>query len=212
MSSVPGLGFLSEFPYANVRRVPVPGLDVALSVTAYQIAEVTRAVTTAVKQGQLATTKVAKAVEKQLLEKWEAGEKPITDEASTAQETTKVPIYSPKTTPLDVKRLTHLALLGVVRALKHAGMESNDALRGAGYGVVKGTGDAGGDMGESAVKAVETATEAAKQVGISEEDAAAQVAEGALGAAKVLGPEAVAEVREHLSGETPEDEDSRKTK
>ena len=44
MSSVPGLRFVTQFPLSYLRQVP--GMDVALGVTAYQIAATTRAAVT----------------------------------------------------------------------------------------------------------------------------------------------------------------------
>jgi MFS family permease len=46
MSSVPGFGLLTQYPFGYMRRVP--GLDVAAGVTAYQVAETTRMAASAV--------------------------------------------------------------------------------------------------------------------------------------------------------------------
>jgi MFS family permease len=57
MSSVPGLNFLSQFPFGFVRRAPVPGVDVALGVTAYQIANTAKLATETALRGQRTTTR-----------------------------------------------------------------------------------------------------------------------------------------------------------
>jgi len=46
MSSVPGFGLLTQYPFGYMKRVP--GLDVAAGVTAYQVAETTRLAASAV--------------------------------------------------------------------------------------------------------------------------------------------------------------------
>ena len=61
VSSVPALSLIGNIPLGNPKRVPVPGLDVALGVTAYQIAETAREI--AAQTGLSEETAVAKAIE-----------------------------------------------------------------------------------------------------------------------------------------------------
>ena len=77
-------------------------------------------------------------------------------------------------------------------------MDPRDALRGAGYGIVQGAGEAGADYTQAAVKAVEAARKVAEQADPSYEDAAAYVAQGALDAAAAMGAKAVAQVKASL--------------
>lgn len=63
MSSVPGLTFLSNFPFGFLKRVPIPGLDVALGVTVYEIAEMARTATSATVRGRRVTKRLGKALE-----------------------------------------------------------------------------------------------------------------------------------------------------
>lgn len=58
----------------------------------------------------------------------------------------------------------------------------------------------GADVGQVATEAIEGAKEAAQELGISEDEAAARAAEGVLAAAESLGPEALAEVKNVLEG------------
>lgn len=64
MSTVPGLGYLAQFPYAYIRRVP--GIDVAAGVTAYEIAEVARVAALAASQGQRSTGRLVVTVDELL--------------------------------------------------------------------------------------------------------------------------------------------------
>ena len=66
MSSVPGLGFLGQFPYSILRHVPVPGLDAALGVTAYQLADLAKTTTAAVVRSQPRVVRIARALERAL--------------------------------------------------------------------------------------------------------------------------------------------------
>ena len=57
MSSVPGLRFVTQFPYSYLRRVP--GVDVAVGVTAYQIASLTENAAAAGARSQEAGSTIA---------------------------------------------------------------------------------------------------------------------------------------------------------
>jgi len=201
MSSAPGLNLLTQFPYGLLRRVPLPGLDVALGVTAHQLANTARVATTAAAQGRRSTARVVKALEGALVGVWKARQANEVDGAEVARQAARGAIHATKDAPLDVGQLAYQAVLGVVRALRRARVDPAEAIRGAGYGVVQGAGEVGADIGKAAQQAVEAAREAAHQSGLSEEVAAAQAAQGALEAAEAIGPEAVAEVEASLPRE-----------
>lgn len=200
MSSVPGLNFLSQFPYGILRRVPVPGLDVALGVTAYQLADMAKAATVAALRGQRRVTKIARALEKALTG---VGTKDDIEVHSSevARQTARGTMLAREAVDLDVGRLAHSAVLGIARTFGRGRMDPRDALRGAGYGIVQGAGETGVDYARAAAKAVEAARNVAAQAGLSEAEAAACVAEGALDAGAAMGAEALAQVEDAL----PED-------
>jgi hypothetical protein len=118
-----------------------------------------------------------------------------------AQQVARGAIHAVKDTPLDAGQLAHQAVIGVVRAFDQAGVDPQDALGGAGYGVVQGAAEVEVDPGQAALAAIEAAEEVARQSGVPEEVAAAHVARGALEAAEALGPEVVAEVEASLPEE-----------
>jgi MFS family permease len=201
LSTVAGLSFLSQFPYAYLRKVPVPGLDVALGVTAYQVAEIARLATVATQHGRRTTARLAKALEDGLSVAWGAGgEEEGKYRLDVAREAARGSMHAlDKLARMDVGKLAHQAVLGVVQVLRGSELDTLDALRGAGYGVVQGADEVQGDPGEAAVKAVEAAVEVARQEGLPEELAKAETAQGAMRAAEALGPIAVAQVEASLS-------------
>jgi MFS family permease len=201
MSSVPGLNFLSQFPYSVLRHVPIPGLDVALGVTAYQLADMAKTTTVAAVRGQRRVTGIAKALEKTLTNVWGADKDMQTHASEVARQTARGTMHAKESTHLDVGRLAHSAVLGIARTFGRAQIVPQDALRGAGYGVVQGAGETGADLGKATINAVEAAREVAEQAGLSKEEAAAYVAQGSLDAAAAMGAEAVAQVKASL----PED-------
>jgi MFS family permease len=201
MSSVPGLNFLSQFPYSILRRVPVPGLDVALGVTAYQLADMAKTTTVAVMRGQKRVKRIAKALEKALTSVWGTAKDMQTHGSEVARQTARGTMHAKNYTDLDIAQLARSAVLGIASTFGRARVDPRDVLRGTGYGVVQGAGETGTDLAKAAVQAVETAREVAEQASLSEKEAAAYVAQGALEAAAAIGTEAVAQVMASL----PED-------
>ena len=60
VSSVPGLRFAAQFPYSYLRHIP--GMDVAVGVTAYQLASSTRAAAMAAGRGASSAEAIARSV------------------------------------------------------------------------------------------------------------------------------------------------------
>jgi len=201
MSSVPGLNFLSQFPYSILRHVHVPGLDVALGVTAYQIADMAKTTTVAVMRGQKRVKRIARALEKTLTGVWGTAKDMHTHGSEVVWQTARGTMHAKENTDLDVAQLARSAVLGIASTFGRARMNPRDILRSAGYGIVQGAGETGADLAKAAVQAVETAREVAEQARLSEKEAAAYVVQGALEAAAAIGTEAVAQVMASL----PED-------
>jgi len=205
LSTVAGLSFLSQFPYSYLRRVSIPGLDVALGVTIYQIAEIAKAAMTAAHLGRSSTQKLAKALEEGLSRLW------ISPDADTqihgrevAKQAARGAIHAvDKESHKDIGWFAHQAVLGVVQALRRSQVDTLDALWGASYGVMRGADEVKADLGTVALNAVQAAKEVASKTGLSEEAAVAQAIEGAMDAANALGPRAVEQVKTSLAGGLP---------
>jgi MFS family permease len=201
MSSVPGLNFLGQFPYSILRRVPVPGLDVAVGVTAYQLADMAKTTAAAVMRGQPRVTRIAKALEKVLTSVLGTANDMQTHGSEVARQTARGTMHAKTNTDLDVGQLARSAVLGIASTFRRRQIVPQDALRGAGYGVVQGAEETGADLGKAAIGAVEAGKEVAEQAGLSEKEATAYVAQGALHAAAAIGDEAMTQVKASL----PED-------
>lgn len=198
MSSVPGLGFLSQFPYSILRRVPVPGFDVALGVTAYQLADMAKTTTAAVVRSQPWGVRIARALGKALTAVLRRTSDMPAYGSEVARQTARGTMHAKTNTGLDAGQLARSAVLGISSTFARRGITPADALRGAGYGVIQGAGETGADLGKAAISAVEAGKELAEQAGLSEKEAAAYVARGALDAAAALGDEAMTQVKAFL--------------
>ena len=198
MSSVPGLGFLSQFPYSVLRRVPVPGLDVALGVTAYQLADMAKNTTAAVVRSQPRVVSIARALEKALTRILGRTDDMQAHGMEVARQTARGTMHARTNTDLDVAQLARSAILGIASTFGRRRMVPGDALRGAGYGVVQGAAEIGASLGQAAISAVGAGKEVAAEAGLSEKEAAVCVARGALEAAAAIGEKAVVEVKSSL--------------
>jgi hypothetical protein len=197
---VPGLGFVSYLPYSYLRRVP--GMDVALGVTAYQLASSARSAVTAVRRGrnmvQDVADQVGNVVNYAMSQASDVGEFSERKAVEIARNATRGALHALDEMADDVEQVAKGAVLGSVKALSWAGIKPEDALRDSGYGVIQGAGEAGANVGQAAAQAVEAAREAAGELDLSEDAAAALMVQGVLSAARTLGPEALAEVEHAL--------------
>jgi MFS family permease len=199
MSSVPGLGFLGQFPYSILRHVPVPGLDVALGVTAYQLADMAKTTTAAVVRSQPRVVRIARALEKALASILGRANDMQAHGREVARQTARGTMHAKMNTDVDVAQLARSAVLGIASAFGRRRIVPGDALRGAGYGVVQGAGEIGASLGQAAISAVGAGKEVAAQAGLSEKEAAVCVARGALEAAAAIGEKAMVEVKTSLA-------------
>lgn len=196
ISSVPGMRFIGDFPFAYLRRVP--GVDVALGVTAYQVASIAKsAVTAAYRTGNTASNiseRVRAAVSGVAREADELGEAGV----DLALYSAKGAMNALDEVTEDVGELAKGAVLGVVRGVGASAENAMDTIQGAAQGTVLGASESGADFTEAATQAIEAAKEAAAELGVSEEEAEARATQGAMAAAEAIGPEAAARMSEAL--------------
>ena len=199
VSSVPGLGAVSAFSYGYLKRVP--GADVALGVTAYQVAASAQAAASSASRGRELVRDVASAVGGVVGEAIDEVEDAAGRGLELARHATRGAAHVGEDLTGQVGRVARGAVLGTLRTLAHRGIAPVEALRGAGYGAVEGAVEAGRDPAEAAAQALAAARAAASELGVSAEEAASALAAGVLDAATASGAEALKAVREALPGE-----------
>ena len=200
MSSVPGLNFLGQFPYGYIRRVPVPGLDVALGVTAYQISQTAKIATEAALHSGATTRKVTKSIQDSLadISRKSANEGLAQHRFEIARQAVRGVVHALNEASEDVEQLSSSAIAGILRAFGWERIDPRDIIRGASHGVVQGSQEVGVDPGDAAIAAIETARNYAKETGFDEKEAMYEAAEAAIEAAEDIGPEAVVKVEQSL--------------
>ncbi|MEX0762930.1 MAG: MFS transporter [Dehalococcoidia bacterium] len=192
MSSVPGFGLVSQFPITYARAVP--GLDVAMGVTAYQVAETTRMAAHAAARGRAGTEEGARRIREAVLGLWEKGGEVASPARDIARHAARGAMLTAEHVTLDFSRRTRDALAGVVGALAdefNGGKDranAEEVIRAASYGAVQGAVESGATAAEAAAQVVDAASSAAQAAGVSQEQAAELAALGALDAVRDLAP------------------------
>ena len=200
-SMVPQYNLISTSMMGYLKRIPIPGIDAVVGVTAYQIAETARAAANAAMQGRKLTRRLTRSLERGLARIWNTRQ--VLDEHAVAvtREATRGAMHVVDDQPISLENLVLPVASGVVEASSHAGADPMESLIGASQGVIQGASETGADLSEATRRTLEAAREIAIRAGIPEEEAVIQAAEGALQAAEQIGPEAAAEVAEELPEE-----------
>jgi len=196
VSSVPGLGFVSQFPFIYLRRIP--GLDVAISVTAYQLSDMVKTAILAASKGRRAAQNITKDLENSIVQLSKHEKMTGAQGIELSKHSARGIIHAVEKSTLEREHLLRPAMVGIVRALKRIHVDTNDAFFGTGYGIVQGAVEVEMDITEAAVEAVAGAGDAAKTLGLSPERAMKSTTEGILTAAAAISPEKVDQLRESL--------------
>ena len=196
VSSVPGLNMVSAFSYGYVRRIP--GADVAIGVTAYQLAASTQAALESAGRGRAAASEVAQHVGTALTHTIDNMEDAAENGLGLALHATRGAVHAADNLTGQVGSVTRGAVLGTLRTLGRLRVAPRESLRGAAQGAIQGAVEARRDLAEAAVAAVAAAREAASELGITEEEAANTAAAGMLETARATGDETLAIVMEAL--------------
>ncbi|MCY4530543.1 MAG: MFS transporter [Chloroflexi bacterium] len=210
LNSVPGLSVLSHFPVSTLRYVPgIPGLDVAVGVTVYQIASSTRiAVEGVMRGGAMARqirTRVNRAVADLAHQVDDLGKQGV----DVALGATLGAIHAAHDTEIEAERLTEESIRGTISALSMTSAVPRDILRGAIFGVIRGASETNLEIGSVAVKAIEASRNAASTLGLSKQEVARYATQVAVEAAEDLGGQVETEIKNAILGEfigSPESE------
>ena len=194
LTSLPVLGSLSSMSYGYLKRLP--GADVALGVTAYQLAASTQAAVTSAGKGRMLVREVAQAVGDVVEDAIDEMGDFAGQGLELARHATRGAVHVSDDLTDQVGRAARGAVLGTIRTLTRRQVPFLVALRGAGYGVVQGTLESGGSAADAATQALEAARQAAEELGVSPEAADTAFVSGAMEAAEASGEQAVQTVRE----------------
>jgi MFS family permease len=209
VTATPGQSFLSNFSLSLLRRIPLPGLDIAFGVTVYQIAETARATASAAIRGQRVTKKLADDIRLSILHMGKSRQHLDENEGAVIQHTVRGAMLVADEKSVNLESLIDNVLKGVITASNQSDITNRESLVRASYGIVQGAVEAGIDVSDAVKAAVASIKSSTKALGLSEDDAVSAIAEGVLMAAQKFGPDVLAEVSEAVpfrtAGNKPED-------
>lgn len=202
LGSMPGHGVFAHFPLGYARHVP--GLEVALGVTAYQVASATQKAATVAQRERRTAGVVTERVAAAMRDMAPASDDHRDGGRDLARHATRGVMRAATGAREDTSYLVSEGIRGVIAGLDRAQANMRAIVWGASFGAVEGTQEMGRDVAAAAVQAVRTASSAGMQSGLSEQAATKQAARGALDAAAAIAPETARRVRESLEARIPE--------
>ena len=203
VSSVPGVGAVAQVPYNFLRRVP--GLDVVLGVTAYQVGSSVERAVAAATHGADMVDDLAQRVSQALTDLVEDAEELQDSGSDLARYAVRGVLAPLGDVTGDVGHLAKGVVLGVLNALTRTSTDMDKAVTSTVYGAVLGAGEMGADVLQAALHSIAAAREAAHRLGIGQEEAEARAIQAALEAAETVDPQAAERLRETLQKPRPED-------
>lgn len=197
LNSVPGLSFVANFPVESMRRFShVPGLDVALGVTAHQLSSSVRLAAQTLSQGRETTAHLISRLTKLVTETGDRVGVIGHHVTAVALGVVRGAIQSAGgSTRKERNKRAEEVVRVTVDALGQTPADPVDALRGAAYGAMVGASESGLDPGPIAAQAVTAARQAASGLGLSEREAGLTVARAVVEAAEQLDPDTAARVK-----------------
>jgi len=174
------------FPVSFLSRVP--GIDVVIGVTTYQMADTAKALAVAALRGRRTTVKIARALQTGLSRFLKNAGMLSHNDMEIARQLARGVLHASDETPAEIEQLAGPAVVGIVRALNKAGANPYEALRGAAFGVVEGSSETGMDLAIAVAEIVYGARDIAKELKLKEDEAVKQASRGILQAAENMEP------------------------
>ncbi len=197
VSSVPGIRFAAQFPYSYLRHVP--GVDVAVGVTAYQLASSTKAATAAAGRAEASAGAIARTVSDTVRDVTGPVSNLGDSGAEIALHAARGVLNAAGEAEEDLEILARSALVGTIQALGRTAQSPARTLSGAAQGIVRGAHEVGADLRRAIAGTLQGARDVSSRLGMSERESVQAVAESVLAEAQDIGPDTVTEVRDAIS-------------
>ena len=178
VNSVPGLAFAVQIPYGYLKNIP--GMDVAVGVSAYQIAASTRAAATAASRSRTSADRVSRGVGRVVAETVRSAGHVGDEGARLALHAARGTMHTVIDTEQDLESLTKGAITGTVCVVSETASDPMGIIRSAARGIVRGAYESDVDMYVVALSAMDATREIASELGIDESEATEHAIEGML--------------------------------
>lgn len=197
INTVPGLSLAVQIPYGYLKNIP--GVDVAVGVSAYQIAASTRAAAVAASQSRTSADRVSRGVGRVVSETVRSAGQAGDEGARLAMHAARGAMHAVFETEQDLQALTTGAVRGTVRAVGRTASNPMNIIRSAAQGIVQGAYESDADMYIVAISTMNAAREMATEMGVDGEEAAQQAVEGMLEAAGEMEVDTATELKDAIS-------------
>ncbi len=197
LNVVPGLGAVAQFPIAGLRYIPhFPGLDVAASVTAYQLASSTKDAVEAVARGRATARQVRLGVGRAVARVGSRSRDAARQGTALAVGAAQGAIDAAAEAGIGSGRVIQATVSGTIEAVTEVGADPIEALQGAVQGAMQGADNTRLRVGAVVTHSIRAARLSAPQIGLSEQEAAKVAAQAAIQAAESLPAESQTQVKE----------------
>ncbi|UCC16983.1 MAG: hypothetical protein JSU58_00050, partial [Dehalococcoidales bacterium] len=186
VTTVPTMNFIKDIPLGNLKRLPVPGLDVVLGVTAYQIADTAKSIAAANMHVRRMTKAVEQSVRKSFTHIWKVGQTTGDNVEITASIVRGAlhGILENQEKPED--NISEI-ILGVFQAAEKEQVNLDDILAGIGQGIIHGAVETDMDLNLVVKETLTAVSKIATSNNILEKTAVDKVTEGMVDVAQGLG-------------------------
>lgn len=166
INTSPLLGITNIFPLAYLQKVP--GFDVAIGVTVYQLAETTRQITERAARSRNFQKRITRDLEKKLTRLWKNHEEMPHRAAELAEQATHGAMQAAVDSEHDTTRLIYPAFLGIANALINNKASPEDSVQWVSRGVIKKTIESGGDLNKTVNETIEAVRGIARKYRLNE--------------------------------------------
>lgn len=197
ISSNPVMSFLTMFPFSYLRKVP--GVDVAMGVTAYQLADFVNIVTREAARGRRFYDQITKSLENTLTHIFNRADDLPERTAELAADAARGAVQAGAESPIETERVVKPAVVGIVSAMSNVNANPDEIVRGVSQGVVLAAKETGVDLSSAVKEMVAAVKQTANMLGLDEKKAETEATRAALEVIKTLGKDTEKQVRESLS-------------
>ena len=212
----PLIGLANMFPLTFLKKLP--GFDVAIGVTAYQLAETARRITYEAARSIDFSNRVTRSLERGLIRIFRtAANMPSGNTKEMAEHAARGAMRAAVESEKDTVSLIRPTVTGIIYSLARTQADPEDTIHGVSRGIIGIAAESGVDLALVVKETVESVRDAARKFGLDEKEAALEAAHAALDAVNEIDAGQGERVREVLARELfsslvqPETDSFRKT-
>jgi MFS family permease len=197
VSPSPLTALTNLFPMVYLKKVP--GFDVAIGVTSYQLAETTRGIVEKAIQGRNFSTRIIRSLEKQLGKTWKENKEIPSHTKDFVEQAAEGAMQAATDSSQEIKTFIRPTVLGIANAMRDKQSNPEEVIQGLSQGVIKSVAGSGNDITLTANEILESIKEAAKKLGLEDKKAEEIAKQTVFKIVRDVDPDAEIKIRRMLS-------------